>query len=292
MKNNYPIKYAAIPIEIYNRNNSEILCYIVSKVYLVSEEKRFDRSGRDETVFRIVPPYEIDDFNTYKRVEPTKNWDGDIASSISSIKVERVFNTKEEALKEKDRLNSIIIFNKKLYCPFDKVQRALLEESFNNTVSYYNQLEDLIMANTPDLVVNAPRTIGHTIIRKDDIYKETEMSIYDVIRSLKDFNYKAYSLTKREYNALLKALENKQDTSKYDKNLLLINNGKEKVSKVMEDDKWFYLNRGVASKGNYDSLSFNLEDCDISYYTTETYNEILKSYPNIENNTFKLERKK
>ena len=59
----------------------------------------------------------------------------------------------------------------------------------------------------------------------------------------------------------------------------------------MDSDNYFYLHKGVIYDDKYDSLMFDINKCNVTYFTTETYNDILKSYPATHNNTIKLERK-
>ena len=55
MKNNYPIKYAAMPIYEQTgwthglnalERNYDVVAYIVSKCYLISERKEYERNGK------------------------------------------------------------------------------------------------------------------------------------------------------------------------------------------------------------------------------------------------------
>ena len=289
MKNNYPIKYAVIPINEYNNKyGNEIVCYIVSKVYLVSEELNYNIYKKDEKIYNIVSPYDYADFNTYKRVEPQKDFNGRFTNII---KVDKLFDNLEDALKEKEYLNNRLLFNKKVYHSMNNKQRDLLDEAFNNTTDYYNELERLIESNTPDLVVDSPRNMSCSIIKKDNVYKETDVSIYETIKSLKDFNYKAFSVTKKDYNKLLDSLSNNKSTKRFDKNLLIINDGKNQVARIMKQDDYFYINNGIIYRYKYDLIPFDDENYDIVYYTTETYDDILSSYPNEDNKSFKLKRK-
>lgn len=50
MKNNYPVKYAIMPIQ---NCDDKIMAYIVSKCYIISEEKNYSFDGNFKTSYNV-----------------------------------------------------------------------------------------------------------------------------------------------------------------------------------------------------------------------------------------------
>ena len=105
MKNNYPIKYALIPmIEqvgwVSGLNELEreydVVCYIVSKCYLIDEVKKYHLDGSYDISYNVVCPYQrYDSFDTYNIEEPSFNYNSGYCTN--STKVNEIFNSIEEA---------------------------------------------------------------------------------------------------------------------------------------------------------------------------------------------------
>lgn len=106
MKINYPVKYTAMPIiEQVGWNNGlnelernyDVVCYIVSKCYLLSDLTRYKEDGQSVREYEVVFPYQLGDYNNWKRTIPLFNlYSG---NSINSNRVNFVFDSYEEALK-------------------------------------------------------------------------------------------------------------------------------------------------------------------------------------------------
>lgn len=57
MKNNYPVKYAVMPIKKYD---GETMINIVSKCYLMSEETVYVKASEYKVKYSIFIPYQFD----------------------------------------------------------------------------------------------------------------------------------------------------------------------------------------------------------------------------------------
>ena len=160
MKNNYPIKYAVIPmIEqvgwSHGLNELErkygTVCYIVSKCYLVEETKKYKADGTVRVKYHVVCPYEYDKFYKWNRVEPTFNiMDG---HCINDIVVDEVYDSFEKARISKDEKNQEIFQKQFTSLPVEVCKKRFkeIESEFNNTLAYFNQLETMIENNVQDL---------------------------------------------------------------------------------------------------------------------------------------------
>ena len=160
MKNNYPIKYAVIPmIEqvgwLHGMNELEreygTVCYIVSKCYLVEESKKYKADGSVRVKYHVVCPYQYDEFYEWKRVEPTFNIMH--GQCTNDIVVDEVYDSLEDARVSKDEKNQEIFQKLFKYMPYEVYKKRFkeVESKFNNTLAYYNQLETMIKNNVQDL---------------------------------------------------------------------------------------------------------------------------------------------
>ena len=73
MKYNYPVKYAAMPIieqvgwsQGLNEleRNYDVICYIVSKCYLLSDKTKYKENGKKEKEYEVVFPYQKGEYQT------------------------------------------------------------------------------------------------------------------------------------------------------------------------------------------------------------------------------------
>ena len=115
MKNNYPIKYAAMPIIEQTGRDSEyrVVCYIVSKCYVVGREEKYNMSGNTECKYKVVFPYERDNLHRYlSRVEPSYNCYGECRNSTN---VDKVFDSFEEAREDALKKNKKIVNKKNFF---------------------------------------------------------------------------------------------------------------------------------------------------------------------------------
>ena len=151
MKYNYPVKYAAMPIIeqvgwTHGLNELErdydVVCYIVSKCYLVSDRTNYKENGKNEKEYQVVFPYQPGQYNNWERVTPSFN-----NGCTNSNFVEKVFDTYEEALEFATHKNEELCEKAWVYLPYtkdlnDQISKKIQE--FNDRLSRYKLLEQLM----------------------------------------------------------------------------------------------------------------------------------------------------
>ena len=282
MKNNYPIKYALMPIYeqvgwIHGLNELEreygIVCYIVAKCYLIDEVKKYHQDGKEEIIYHVVFPYQKYDFDTYNIEEPRYNFNTGACSN--STKVKLVFDDFYTATNAKEQKNEEILLDELSCLSFEKYEEQVdkIECEYAKRINYYNQLEKMIEKQTSYLQVNNINKKQSIIVSSKDGVEEKYYSLYYYIKLFKDENFIAYSVTDKEY---LNILNNVNKIDSYNENLLLINDKKSGITKIIgENDEKYLSDQGVTSTTN------NYEDpVSFSYviYTMENYEDILNSF--------------
>ena len=312
MKNNYPIKYAAMPIiEQTGRapglNELEreyrVVCYIVSKCYVVGREEKYNMYGNTECKYKVVFPYERDNLHRYLlRVEPNYNCYGECRNSIN---VDKVFDNFEEAREDALKKNKKIV-NKKisfLHCDDNFLQNvSLLRKEQDEKVNKYRKIERMMENNSSDLVVNDQVKEQSVIIERNNSYKKKECSLYDMIglynsvysdehfMSLYDDTYSvenfiAYNVSLEDYKKIEEQLKNGEqlDIDSIKKNCLLLSSSDDKKMKVINydstDKSCFYIEDGYLYYD--DKIDFSLDSISgntLVVYTMESYNDVISSY--------------
>lgn len=160
MKNNYPIKYAVIPMieQIgWSHGMHELereygtVCYIVSRCYLVEESKKYKADGSVIVKYHVVCPYQYNEFYEWNRVEPTFNIMH--GQCTNDIVVDEVYDSLKDARVSKDEKNQEIFQKLFKYMSYEVYKKRFkeVESKFNNTLAHYNQLEAMIENNVQDL---------------------------------------------------------------------------------------------------------------------------------------------
>ena len=160
MKKNYPIKYAVIPMieqigwdmglnELERRYGP--VYYIVSRCYLVEENKRYKADGNEELKYHVVCPYEYDEFNCWRRIEPSFNMMN--GRCTNDIVVDSVYDSFEEAKEYKEIKNQKIFESKFTYMSLEMYDKKIkeVESEFKKTSTYYDELETMIENSIQDL---------------------------------------------------------------------------------------------------------------------------------------------
>ena len=300
MKNNYPIKYAVIPmveqVEWYHgmrdlEREFGIVCYIVTKCYVTSETKKYYQDGTSEIKYYVVCPFEYKEFDSWKRCEPSYNLIDGYCTNSTVTRL--LFDSYDEAIKCKNEKNKILLEKKWVYLPYNEEfeqKRNKIIEEFNKTLDYYNQLEKTIEKKTPELKID-------NIIKEQSVfaYQNGSLnhlydSIYYLMKLYNNDDFKVFSVTDSQFEEL------KNGNTSFIKECfpLIIYDSKAKVMRLMNPgtpDK--FINEGVIRDNYHGTLRRPDSNC-ISFYTLETYQDIIDSYQisNFEVNTIKLIRKK
>ena len=310
MKNNYPIKYAVMPIIeqtgwVPGLNELEreygIVCYIVSKCYVVGKEEKYNMYGETDCKYKVVFPYKKDNLHRYlSRVEPSYNSYG----CSNSTTVDKVFDSFVEAREDASKKNKKIV-NKKisfLHCDDNFLQNvSLLRKEQEEKVNKYKKIERMMEKNSSDLVVNDKVKEQSVIIECNNSCKKKDCSLYDMIKlytdvySNKDFmkiyddtsveNFIAYNVSLEDYKKIEEQLKNGEqvDIDSIKKNCLLISSCDDKKMKVINYDSknksCFYIEDGcLYYDGNMDFSIESISGDNLVIYTMETYDDVINSY--------------
>ena len=224
MKYNYPVKYAAMPIieqvgwsQGLNEleRNYDVICYIVSKCYLLSDKTKYKENGKKEKEYEVVFPYQKGEYHSWNRVIPSFNVFNH--TCMNSNVIEKVFDNYEEALE--------VATQKDLA---DKISKK--REEFNDRLSRYKMLEQQILINTSDLEQSNIKELNKLIINNKDEMKILSSSLYEYLKCSSYSKFIVYSISPEQYDKL-KVLINNQDISDI---LKVIENNGESVSSYLE----------------------------------------------------------
>ncbi len=273
MKNNYPIKYAVMPIveqtgwapglnELVREYG--VVCYIVSKCYVVVREEEYNRYGNILYKYKVVFPYKKDNLHRYLlRVEPSYNCYGKCSNATT---VDKVFDSFEEAREDAEKKNKKIV-NKKisfLHCDDDFLQNvSLLRKEQEEKVNKYRKIERMMEKNSSDLVVNDKVKEQSVIIAGNNSYKKKECSLYDMIYFYSDENYIVYNVSLEDYKRIEEQIKSGEqvNTDSIKKNCLLISSSDDKKMKVINYDSknksCFYIEDGCLYYD--DKIDFSLD---------------------------------
>lgn len=294
MKNNYPIRYVALPITENGRWESEneyiknVMCYLVIKCYVVGEESRYDKDGEVSKKYQIVPTYGTIFPHSFQMIEPKYDSFG-MNKCENSLFAERVFDNIEDAEKYRDERNKEIIET-----VVDRAPKwAKLREKFDKTLKEYQKIEKELEKNNAYLPVDGSKKRKQKIYGVDDATGliDEEISVYSLLEECiyNDCNFVVYSISEEEAKELDKVLENdaKADAfnldiaekfmhtplmmHEYNDNFvkLIVPNNKAKYVTIGECP---YLDEQKKSK-SYKGIEF-----EEYFFTMETYNDIIEAY--------------
>ena len=295
MKINYPVKYAAMPIieqvgwshGLHQlERNYDVVCYIVSKCYLITEATQHKEDGNTIKEYEVVFPYQPVEFNRWKRVIPTYNLMHGYCTN--SNKVDRVFNSYEETEDYVKSKNEELCKNTYKYLFFsddilDRIQTK--KEEFADKLEEYKVLEQQILFNTEDIQIGENKKLDNVIRMQKQSGKILSCNIYRVLELFADEKFIIYNISQEQHNALIK-IESQLK--------------KEEISSIISEPKGLAVHktRGdiiqIASGGYYiknnkmfyscdlDSLKKedfeNIDEDTLIFYTTETIDDLLNSY--------------
>ena len=162
MKINYPIKYTAMPIIeqvgwIHGLHDLEreygVVCYIVSKCYLITTLEKYKENGSIKHEYEIVFPYQIGDYGKWQRKIPNYHLIQDYC--VNSNKVNEVFDSYEEALKYVESKNDKLCEMSWKYLPYSENYDEKIQ---NISKEVRDSLENENMENERQYSVQAART--------------------------------------------------------------------------------------------------------------------------------------
>lgn len=269
MKYNYPIKYAVIPMKRHVAYDkcSCVVAYIAAKCYLISTTQKYKENGKICIEHEVVFPYELDDFhNCYKRIVPSYNIYGPCTNSIV---VDYIFDTFEEA--------------------YIAAQMKNKEIGYDEFKDEYSKLEKLVEENTGDLTTSKKEYNESTIM----IYKaigetKTNWSLYDIIYDYSYENFLAFHVSNEKLEQIKEELQRGQRKTileKNQENLLLSHDGNSKITQIYDyENKSNTKGCYILDYQNYHQLYYDenatqtISNPEFHIYTTETYEDVIKSY--------------
>ena len=297
MKNNYPIKYAVMPIIEQTgwypglhelEREYGIVCYIVSKCYVVGREEKYNRYGNTICEYKVVFSYGKDNqYGDLSRVEPEFCLMNGRCNN--STNVDKVFDSFDEAKEETEKKNKEILSKELSYIRVDDnfhQNVSLAREKHEEVVSYYQKIENMIEENSTDLVVNDKAKEQSVIFERNNSWKEKKYSLYDMIRLYSDEDFIAYNVSLDDFKKIEEQLKNGQevDTDSIKKNCLLISSSNDKKVKVINYDSkdkrsCFYIENGSLYYDDKLDVSLDTISGDaLVIYTIETYDDVISSY--------------
>lgn len=297
MKINYPIKYTAMPIIeqvgwTHGLHDLEreygVVCYIVSKCYLITTLEKYKENGSIKHEYEIVFPYQIGDYGKWQRKIPNYHLIQDYC--VNSNKVNEVFDSYEEALKYVESKNDKLCEMSWKYLPYsenydEKIQNII--DEFNEKLKEYKVLEKQILLNTNDIVVGQNKKLNDVIKVTNDEIKNLSSNIYKVLSLYANENFVVYSISDDEYNNLIKNTDGKPVIE--NAQILLIHNEKDNFIKLLseEEQKIYYIENNIivydekldrVTKETFEKIDKN----SLAFYTTETMLDIMNSYKEYE----------
>lgn len=298
MKNNYPIKYAAMPIMGYVAWQREgAILYIASKCFQLKETTEYFRNGDTETSYSVLFPYKkVVDNNTsmtWERIEPSLENEQEI------ITVRNVYNTIEEAEQEAERNNKILLEQKlrNIYTTVENFQqeRKKVEKKHQQQIDFFKNLEQEIEEKTKDLTIGLPPKLQNVIVIDNSGIKEYELSLYEYSWLVDRKPFTVFHISEESYQNLSKKIAEYKVIEPGDiieTEPILINDPEKKIRKLRNPNREetmssLYLRKRPHSSQEYmfydEDERLSLEDIisredGKKIFTMETYEDIVTSY--------------
>ena len=300
MKYNYPVKYTAMPIieqvdwshGLHKlEKNYDVVCYIVSKCYLISDRTKYKENGKNEKEYEVVFPYQNGQYhhNDWERVTPSFN-----NGCINSNLVEKVFDTYDDALEFATHKNKKLCEKTWSYLPYTEDLNKQISEKikeFDDRLSRYKLLEQQILSNTPSLEPSRVKELDKLIINNKGKIKVLFSNLYEYLNYSTYSKFIVYSISQEQYNKLLTLINNQDlpDISNIIENAspILYHDCKTNAKNIMVINKngniLYYINEwgSLISNDEQELSSVKLSAIDDEtelLFTTETLEDIILSF--------------
>ncbi len=297
MKNNYPIRYALMPIEEqvgWNNGLNElerdydIVGYIVSKCYQITDNIDYKRNGKQEQIYKVVFIFQKDSYDNYVRVEPSYNLVH--GKCTNDTEVTQVFKTYQEAVEEAKVQNEKILRRRITLAHYNNNYNEVIstiKKEHDRKLQQYQALEQEFEKRSSDLVVDKKFKEQRVIIVTEGKIKEKDFSLYDLIRVFSTEEFKAFHVNLDEYKQIKELMNKKEEIPKGLNNRILLESTKNsRIIKIndynsengiggfyIQDEGMFYDEKLlVPQKNNDDNTNY------MKVYTLETYEDVINSY--------------
>jgi hypothetical protein len=293
MKINYPVKYAVMPVIERNdwRTNYNVVCYIVSKCYLVNDSTKYKENGQSVKEYEVVFPYQLGPDNNWKRTNPS--FDHFSGNCDNSNIVDSIYDSYEEALEDVTIKNEKLCEKTWAYLPFSgnyvkKIQEK--KDEFSNRLAKYKMLEEQIFFHTNDLEIDKRKELDKVVSFKNNCGKILSCNLYEAIQLFDDTKFVVYTVTQKQYDNLVKFISEKEveniESIIGHAEGLLVHEAKDSVIRIVNPniDGVYYINE-------YELLNYsdklnkvtqndfeNVDQDTYILYTTETVEDIMNSY--------------
>ena len=299
MKINYPIKYAAMPIieqvgwshglhEL--EREYDVVCYIVSKCHLISDLTKYTEDGRSVKQYEVVFPYQPGEFSRWQRVIPSYNLIHGYCTNGN--KVEEVFDTYESALSFVSKKNEELCKKSYIYLPYsenyaEKIQAK--KDEFAIKLDEYKLLEQQILLYTQDMEIGKNKQLSNVIRISNDSGRVLSANIYEILNLFDSEKFVVYSVSQEQYDSLVKLI-NKEKIEDIKSLIgphqgLLLHKEKDDCIKLAIEEgcgAYYLKDNRINHDINLDKVNIksfeNLDGDTIIFYTTETIDDLLKSY--------------
>ena len=290
MKINYPIKYAAMPIiEQVGWSNGfheqerkyDIVCYIVSKCYLISDLTKYNEDGSSLKEYEVVFPYQLINDSKWQRCIPTFNLIN--ANCTNSNKVDMLFDSYEEALNYVSFKNEKLCESTWINIPYSKDMLEKIHskrDEFYEKLTRFRVLEEQIQLNTEDMQIGKNKKLNNVIEFENNSGRILPCSIYEILSLYEKerfvvctISYEQYDKLKSIINGIDLVIKNKQSFFKEIKNVFF---------KLVFEGNCFIQSNSINSGFKLEKIGReileNIDDETIIFYTTETMEDLFNSY--------------
>ncbi len=171
----YPIKYAVMPIKEQigwsnglNELEREygVVANIVSKCYVIGEQKKYSSDGTIEIKYEVVFLYNKQYTSYYDKFKPSIPEFNIWSQCTNSIFVNQLFNSFEEALIVAKQFNDEIVHHKIMFLHFDKDFQSKVEKiktEHQETLDKYKKIEEEIQQETNNVEITKTSTLEDII---------------------------------------------------------------------------------------------------------------------------------
>lgn len=174
----YPIRYAIMPI--IEETNNEIIFYMVSKCYVISEKKEYLKDGKCKITYEIVFPYfekmnfpnyienldyfyevNLDLFKNMKRIFPEYNI---YKQCSNSTIISQLFSSLDDALYVANKMNEEKNSNKRGCIRLDEYYDRNCEK-LEKKFSVCKEIEQIIANHTADMLILSEVEVKQRILK-------------------------------------------------------------------------------------------------------------------------------
>lgn len=278
MKNNYPIRYAVVPMKDIDpaTGNSTVYGYMITKCYVVGENNEYSRDGRVSSEYIVSCPYITTDNSTWKRTEIDKD---------HFVCVKNVYNSFYEAVKERVQLNDKLL-DDYLSHKHRKEFGDQIRMEFFDRMNFIKELELKIESGTRDINPYDYKKEQTFIETNFSDYKSNKVyySIYNLIDSnmYGDIDYNVYTVSRDEYTQIQYEIsKGGLNVSRHCHSLLLLHNANNDVMELFSPQKRVsYIKNGkrIDFDVNETFEYSNPRKFIKIIFTQEEYDDIIKSY--------------